>query len=96
MVVVFQAAVGDGPLFVRGEGPTRAAAEAAAWAQYQQHLAPDHTHRFRAVPHSLGDGVCSVCGVFVMDVFDHEGLAQEPTTVPCGTAPRPGSSAGTD
>lgn len=68
VVVVFQAAVGEDEVFVRGEGPTREAAESAAWRQYQQHLAPDHTHQFRTVSFPLGDAVCSVCGVFAMDL----------------------------
>lgn len=75
-VVVFQAAVGEDELFVRGEGPTREAAEAAAWQQYQQHLAPDHTHQFRTVSFPLGDAVCSVCGVFAMDL-PGSGVADE-------------------
>jgi hypothetical protein len=70
VMVVFQAAVGEQPIFVRGEGTTRTEAEAAAWAQYEQHVAPDHDHQFRTVPYSLQDAVCAVCGVFEMDFME--------------------------
>lgn len=55
--------------FIRGEGKTIEAAEAAAWSKYQKHLTCPG-HEFERRGYKNGAGFCKHCNLFASKVFE--------------------------
>ena len=65
----------DPQTFIRGEGPTLAEAEDAAWGKLQRHLAcPGHDFECRG--YTNGAGFCRHCSMFSSKVFDPATLCE--------------------
>lgn len=64
--------------FIRGEGPTPEACEAAAWEKYQRQVdcVDGHSHQWEPRGYKNGAGFCKHCGTFKSGAFTAEELGQ--------------------